>query len=558
MAQGTVIQGSFRNGPRIPAPPAPAPPRAPVPHAVQLQSMRPGAPAPHTAPPLAGSPRIPPPPPARPGAAVPPPVHSHQARHGAPPPHVAQRQAVPTPPGRRDAPPPLVHQPRVTQPHVAQPRGGQPVVQRMGKGEAFQLPANLSSFGGVGGQPLPVPVRQKMESFFNTSFADVRVHVGAQAPAIGALAFTHGSNLYFAPGQYNPNTVQGQQLLGHELTHVVQQRAGRVRNPFGSGVAVVQDREMEAEAERMGLQAASHRGPVQAKMASPVRQPMAGRGAPALTAGGVAQPMTWTEMIGMGIGAVVGGVGATALIGGTLPVLAGIAGMGAVGKVLGQEARRYFDPFRSIAIGEDESLEDIKADVDSAMGKIKLYIQDKVGESLKKKGRDHVFYALTSPLENLDGLVKSWNKGWDVASTAGLLLDLQSAVKNIEELHKKVPNDGGLSEEQRFIRKHGYNASPPGYDESPSGKKTKPLGPEIKSHYDVQANPSATTANLLTFLRTIATPAGITKLEIEAIMQAVIMFWEKRPKRYTGDYHTPVEVWMAYTRHLELDAKKND
>jgi hypothetical protein len=131
-------------------------------------------------------------------------------------------------------------------------------VQRVGNGEAFQLPANLSNFGGGGGQPLPKPVLQKMESFFKTSFADVRVHVGPQASSIGALAFAHGSNLYFAPGQYNPGTPQGQQLLGHELTHVVQQRAGRVRNPFGSGVAVVQDRNMEAEADRMGLRAALH------------------------------------------------------------------------------------------------------------------------------------------------------------------------------------------------------------------------------------------------------------------------------------------------------------
>jgi hypothetical protein len=133
-----------------------------------------------------------------------------------------------------------------------------PVVQRHGNGEAFQLPANLSNFGG-GGQPLPGAVRQKMESFFGTSFADVRVHVGPQASAIGALAFTQGSNLYFAQGQYNPNTPQGQQILGHELTHVVQQRAGRVRNPFASGVAVVQDRGMEAEADRMGLLATAHR-----------------------------------------------------------------------------------------------------------------------------------------------------------------------------------------------------------------------------------------------------------------------------------------------------------
>jgi hypothetical protein len=99
-----------------------------------------------------------------------------------------------------------------------------------------------------------------MESFFGASFADVRVHVGPQAAAIGALAFTQGTHIHFAPGQYNPASPQGQQILGHELTHVVQQRAGRVRNPFGSGVAVVQDVALEAEAERLGRRAAADPG----------------------------------------------------------------------------------------------------------------------------------------------------------------------------------------------------------------------------------------------------------------------------------------------------------
>jgi ribosomal protein S18 acetylase RimI-like enzyme len=138
------------------------------------------------------------------------------------------------------------------------------VVQLRGGGEAFAVPAALN-LSASGGQPLPGSVRQKMESFFGTSFADVRVHVGNQAPSIGALAFTHGSNLYFAPGQYNPTTAHGQQLLGHELTHVMQQRAGRVKNPFGSGVAVVQDRSLEAEADRLGQRAAGHAHTVQAK-----------------------------------------------------------------------------------------------------------------------------------------------------------------------------------------------------------------------------------------------------------------------------------------------------
>jgi hypothetical protein len=115
---------------------------------------------------------------------------------------------------------------------------------------------------------LPPTVQQKMEAFFNTSFADVRVHVGPEAAAIGALAFTSGPNLYFAPGQYNPTISHGQKLLAHELAHVVQQRAGRVRNPFGSGTAVVQDPLLEAEAERLGHQAVIHRAPVQAKPSS--------------------------------------------------------------------------------------------------------------------------------------------------------------------------------------------------------------------------------------------------------------------------------------------------
>lgn len=136
------------------------------------------------------------------------------------------------------------------------------VAQGAGDGEAFRLPPTLANLASVGGQPLPALVRQKMESFFNTGFADVRVHVGTHASSIGALAFTHGSNLYFAPGQYDPTNAQGLRLLGHELTHVVQQRAGRVRNPFGSGIAVVQDRMLEAEADRLGAKAVMHVGEV--------------------------------------------------------------------------------------------------------------------------------------------------------------------------------------------------------------------------------------------------------------------------------------------------------
>jgi len=80
------------------------------------------------------------------------------------------------------------------------------------------------------------------------------------------LAFTHGSNIHFAPGQYDPSSARGQQILGHELAHVVQQRTGRVRNPFGTGLAVVQDPALEAEAEQTSRRIGSSR-PAPARVA---------------------------------------------------------------------------------------------------------------------------------------------------------------------------------------------------------------------------------------------------------------------------------------------------
>ena len=129
----------------------------------------------------------------------------------------------------------------------------QTIQRQAGHGvEAFKVPLRQKS----GGLPLPDNVRAKMETAFGADFSDVRVHIGREASSLGAIAYTWGSNIHFAPGQYNPNTIQGQKLLGHELWHVVQQRSGRVTNPFGNGVAVVQDHALEAEADRMGIKAA--------------------------------------------------------------------------------------------------------------------------------------------------------------------------------------------------------------------------------------------------------------------------------------------------------------
>lgn len=131
---------------------------------------------------------------------------------------------------------------------------------------ATPMPAGFEGFRPSGTpQRMPEAIQRKMESLFKTSFADVRIHVGPQAGSIGALAITQGPDIYFATGQYNPATPQGQRLLGQQLAHVVQQRTGRARNPFGSGMAVVTDPLLESEAEMMGHRAAMPQ-PAQPKM----------------------------------------------------------------------------------------------------------------------------------------------------------------------------------------------------------------------------------------------------------------------------------------------------
>ena len=76
------------------------------------------------------------------------------------------------------------------------------------------------------GAPLDPSVRPDLESAFGTSFGNVNVHADSPLPAeVGAIAFTHGNDIHFAPGQYRPDTTAGLHTLSHELTHVTQQGA---------------------------------------------------------------------------------------------------------------------------------------------------------------------------------------------------------------------------------------------------------------------------------------------------------------------------------------------
>jgi hypothetical protein len=81
-----------------------------------------------------------------------------------------------------------------------------------------------------GGKPLSQEIRNFYEPRFGYDFSNVRVHsdeiAAKSAHSLNALAYTSGNNIVFNAGQYSPGTETGKKLLGHELTHVVQQRNG--------------------------------------------------------------------------------------------------------------------------------------------------------------------------------------------------------------------------------------------------------------------------------------------------------------------------------------------
>ncbi len=92
--------------------------------------------------------------------------------------------------------------------------------------ETSWLENQLNNLKGSGDR-LPDESRSFMESRFGADFSDVNVHTGSQSEvlnrSLNAQAFTHGSDVYFGEGKYNPESHQGKHLLAHELTHVVQQ-----------------------------------------------------------------------------------------------------------------------------------------------------------------------------------------------------------------------------------------------------------------------------------------------------------------------------------------------
>ena len=90
---------------------------------------------------------------------------------------------------------------------------------------------------------IPIQMKNFFEHSSGLSLDDVRVHYHSQKPMmLNAHAYTQGNQIYIGSGQ--------EKHLGHELTHVIQQKQGRVKpRAMINGMYMNNDTDLEKEAD---------------------------------------------------------------------------------------------------------------------------------------------------------------------------------------------------------------------------------------------------------------------------------------------------------------------
>ena len=97
-----------------------------------------------------------------------------------------------------------------------------------GSGIDGKLSPDRVALGSVFDEPrrLDLSTLSRMGSYLGGDFSGVRIHTGPGADQVtrrfNAEAVTVRDHIFFAPGRFNPGSVEGQKLIAHELTHVLQ------------------------------------------------------------------------------------------------------------------------------------------------------------------------------------------------------------------------------------------------------------------------------------------------------------------------------------------------
>src|SRR3954451_1542796 len=116
------------------------------------------------------------------------------------------------------------------------------VISRMEDGEGIlpsgvAHPAIESAIAAArgGGSPLEASLASSFSGRLGHAVDDVRVHTDSTAAAltraVSARAFATGTDIFFAPGEYQPGSPAGRELIAHEVAHTDQQRGAPLNGP---------------------------------------------------------------------------------------------------------------------------------------------------------------------------------------------------------------------------------------------------------------------------------------------------------------------------------------
>jgi len=98
---------------------------------------------------------------------------------------------------------------------------------------------------------LPESLVDSIQGGFGIDMSKLSLLESPDVAQMGAKATAQGNVIRFAPGQYNPDTTEGLELLGHELNHVREQAQGKVQaNVEGTNIHF--DPMHEASCDRVG------------------------------------------------------------------------------------------------------------------------------------------------------------------------------------------------------------------------------------------------------------------------------------------------------------------
>jgi hypothetical protein len=126
------------------------------------------------------------------------------------------------------------------------------------------VPDDPGSPTTLGGRVLEPALQAEMGACFGYDFSKVRVHADpssyAAASAYRAHAYTHGTDIFFGEGSYQPHSADGRRLVAHELAHIVQQSSVSGSTAQTAHMTTPGDA-TELEAERAASAVMAYRSP---------------------------------------------------------------------------------------------------------------------------------------------------------------------------------------------------------------------------------------------------------------------------------------------------------